>query len=83
MNKHFAINHRSEAGYRRDEVSKHFAINHRSEGGLWGGGGGGGGGGGLRRRKSEGLTARSDPEDRGGHGPPVGRLSVASRPQKP
>ena len=46
-------------------------------------GGGGGGGGGLRRRKSEGLTARSDPEDRGGHGPPVGRLSVASRPQKP
>ena len=30
----------------------------------------GGGGGGGREREREGSTARTDPEDRGGRGPP-------------
>ena len=33
-------------------------------------GDGGGGGGGWRGQESEGSTARTDPEDRGGRGPP-------------
>ena len=45
------------------EVSKHFALRPQKRGGLLGKGGKG--------RKSEGSSARSNPEDRGGRGPPT------------
>ena len=52
-------------------VSKHFALRPQKRDVLLGTGTGWGlGGGGEEERKSEGSTALTDPEDRGGRGPP-------------
>ena len=50
------------------QTCKHVALRPQKQGCLLGTGTGTGTGGG-RGRESEGLTARTDPEDRGGRGP--------------